>query len=96
MSEDLIERLWPRARVSIERKVVLLRRWQELEVDDAMAAEVTHQLAGTLGSYRRPVAAAAAQDLHLLLTAEHPDPRSDVVGSLIDVIERTVNQSAHA
>lgn len=96
MSEDLVERLWPQARVSIARKVVILRRWQELEVDDATAAEVTHQLVGTLGSYRRHVAAEAAHDLHRLLQADQPDPRSEDAGALIDVIGRTVNETSHA
>ncbi len=92
MSEDLVERLWPTARVSLAAKVDLLRSGQRGTADDRAAAEVTHQLVGTLGSYRRTEAAAAAVRLDDLLRTGEAHPAGEHEDALIAVMERTVSR----
>ena len=60
--------------------------------DDRAAAEVTHQLVGTLGSYRRTEGAAAAVRLDDLLRAGEAHPAGEHEDALIAVMERTVSR----
>jgi hypothetical protein len=90
MSEDLIDGLWLKAKVSLATKVGVLRRWQAGGVGDAVAREVTHQLTGTLGSYRKNVAAKAAHELNLRLQGGVADAGGGTENRLIDLIEHAV------
>jgi hypothetical protein len=92
MSEDLVERLWSQARLGIAKKIPTLRSWQAGDVGDVEAWELTHQLVGTLGSYRRFGAASAARELHSRLELGAADTHGDVEGELIELIERVVTQ----
>jgi hypothetical protein len=90
MTEDLVERLWLQAKLGIATKIPLLRRWQAGEIGDVEAWELTHQLVGTLGSYRRFGAASAARELHSRLELGGAEATGDIEGKLIETIERVV------
>ncbi|MGH3498662.1 MAG: hypothetical protein ACRDP1_14465 [Nocardioidaceae bacterium] len=86
-SDDIIEMLWPRIRDSVAGSAAQLRGWQEHRVDDQTAQEIAHQLAGTLGSYRRTEGGAAARQLELRLSAGNADRTGAEEDRLIGLIE---------
>jgi hypothetical protein len=92
MTEDLVDRLWSQAKLGIAKKIPLLRGWQAGEIGDGEAWELTHQLVGTLGSYRRFGAASAARELQSRLELGGADAGGDIERELIEMIESVLTK----